>query len=103
MVEGKLQSWGRAETVIKILDTDAAHGALEATLEEIVEAVRNCGDRQSSLVYLQQDCQCCYTLYPMSKVCKLYKMYQWCLFSSHMRYHTFKRKVCLFVLFLNIW
>lgn len=69
MVEGKLQSWGRAETVLKILDIDVAGKKLEATLEDIVEAVYNCGDRQSSLVYLQQECQCCFTYFPMSKVC----------------------------------
>lgn len=68
MVEGKLQSWGRAETVLKILDIDVAGKKLEATLEDIVEAVYNCGDRQSSLVYLQQECQCCFTYFPMSKV-----------------------------------
>lgn len=72
MVEGKLQSWGRAETVLKILDIDVAGKKLEATLEDIVEAVYNCGDRQSSLVYLQQECQCCFTYFPMSKVCVLY-------------------------------
>lgn len=68
MVEGKLQSWGRAETVLKILDIDVAGKKLEATLEDIVEAVYNCGDRQSSLVYLQQECQCCFTYFPMSKI-----------------------------------
>lgn len=72
MVEGKLQSWGRAETVLKILDIDVAGKKLEATLEDIVEAVYNCGDRQSSLVYLQQECQCCFTYFPMSKVCVFY-------------------------------
>ncbi|XP_062593006.1 uncharacterized protein LOC134254512 isoform X1 [Saccostrea cucullata] len=68
MVEGKLQSWGRAETVLKILDQDVARNNLEATLEDIVEAVYNCGDRQSSLVYLQQECQCCFSYFPMSKI-----------------------------------
>lgn len=68
LVEGRLQSWGRAATVIKILDHDVADKTLEAELEDIVEAVRNCGDRQSSLIYLQQDCDCCYGKFPMSKV-----------------------------------
>lgn len=68
MVEGKLQSWGRADTVLKILDIDVLAKKLEATLEDIVEAVYNCGDRQSSLVYLQQECQCCFAYFPMSKV-----------------------------------
>ena len=72
MVEGKLQSWGRALTVIKILDTDVAGGSLDATLEEIVEAVRNCGDRHSSLAYLQQMCQICFCPYPMGKVRQLW-------------------------------
>ncbi|KAK3086203.1 hypothetical protein FSP39_015157 [Pinctada imbricata] len=68
MVEGKLQSWGRAHTVIRILDIDVAEKGLEATLEDIVEAVRNCGDRQSSLAYLQQECQLCFCYYPMGKI-----------------------------------
>ncbi|KAJ8303183.1 hypothetical protein KUTeg_019579 [Tegillarca granosa] len=68
LVEGRLQSWGRAATVIKILDHDVADKTLEAELEDIVEAVRNCGDRQSSLIYLQQDCDCCYGKFPMSKI-----------------------------------
>ena len=69
-VEGKLRSWGRAEMVVTILDTEVTLSAtpLECTLEDIIEAVRNCGDRKSSLVYLKQTCEICYSDFPMSKV-----------------------------------
>lgn len=67
-MEGKLQSWGRAEIVIRILDEEVAQNNLEASLEEVVEAVRNCGDRASSLIFLKQYCECCYSQFPMTKV-----------------------------------
>ena len=67
-MEGKLQSWGRAEIVIRILDEEVAQNKLEASLEEVVEAVRNCGDRASSLIFLKQYCECCYSEFPMTKV-----------------------------------
>jgi len=69
-VEGQLRSWGRAETVITILDQDITNSAepLDVSLDDVIEAVRNCGDRRSSLKYLQQECGLCYTCYPMPKV-----------------------------------
>lgn len=70
LVEGKLQSWGRAEIVTRILDEEVDTGNIEASLEEVVEAVRNCGDRASSLVFLKQYCQICYSQFPMTKVIK---------------------------------
>ncbi|XP_052816593.1 uncharacterized protein LOC128243102 isoform X2 [Mya arenaria] len=72
-VEGKLRSWGRAETVVRILDEDVAgnEGSLQCTLDDIIEAVRNCGDRRSSLIFLKQECGICFSYYPMSKICKL--------------------------------
>lgn len=78
LVEGKLRSWGRAELVIKLLDHDlpAAYSSqgitngedYYCTLEDVVEAVRNCEDKRSALVYLMQECQICFSHYPMSKV-----------------------------------
>ncbi|XP_063439379.1 uncharacterized protein LOC134720797 [Mytilus trossulus] len=68
LVEGKLQSWGRAEIVIRILDEEVATKNIEASLEEVVEAVRNCGDRASSLVFLKQYCEICYCQFPMTKI-----------------------------------
>ena len=70
-VEGKLQSWGRAETVIIILDTEAEQleDVVDCTLDDLVEAVKNCGDRKRSLAYLKQECGICFSYYPMNKVC----------------------------------
>lgn len=65
-IEGKLKSWGRAELVIKILDNDLPEE--DISLEDVVEAVRNCQDRNSALAYLQQECALCFTNFPMSKV-----------------------------------
>ena len=69
-VEGKLQSWGRAETVIIILDTEADQlkDVVDCSLDDIVEAVKNCGDRKRSLGYLKQECGICFSYYPMNKV-----------------------------------
>lgn len=64
-VEGQLRSWGRAELVIKILDNDLPDNV---SLEDVVEAVRNCQDRNSALAYLQQECALCFANFPMSKV-----------------------------------
>ncbi|XP_005111217.1 E3 ubiquitin-protein ligase lubel [Aplysia californica] len=66
LVEGRLKSWGRAEMVISILDQGVPR--TEVSLEDVVEAVRNCRDRQSALAYLQQECQICYATFPMSKI-----------------------------------
>ncbi|XP_033753784.1 LOW QUALITY PROTEIN: E3 ubiquitin-protein ligase RNF31-like [Pecten maximus] len=68
LVEGKLQSWGRAEVVIKILDIDVATKKVEASLGEIVEAVKNCQDYKSSLVYLSQECEICTGKFAMSRI-----------------------------------
>ena len=78
LVEGKLQSWGRADMVVKLLDVDlpAAYRSSglapgeEApySLEDVVEAARNCRDRQTARVYLMQQCSTCFAYYPMSKV-----------------------------------
>ena len=45
-------------------------GDLEAgvTLEDVVEAVRQCRGRASALAYLHQECQICFSTFPMSKV-----------------------------------
>ncbi|BFZ13030.1 hypothetical protein BsWGS_16069 [Bradybaena similaris] len=64
-VEGQLRSWGRAELVIKILDNDLPDNV---SLEDVVEAVRNCQDRNSALAYLQQQCALCFANFPMSKI-----------------------------------
>ncbi|RUS89414.1 hypothetical protein EGW08_002851, partial [Elysia chlorotica] len=74
-VEGRLHSWGRADMVIKILDQDAEiqedldEGRV--TLEDIVEAVRDCQDRASALAYLRQECQICFGRFPMNKIYNL--------------------------------
>lgn len=75
-VEGKLRSWGRAEMVVTILDNEVTKSEtpLECTLEDIIEAVRNCGDKKSSLIYLTQECGICYSKYPMSKVCQYFAL-----------------------------
>ena len=85
LVEGKLQSWGRADMVIKLLDVDlpasyqsaslAQGEELPYTLEDVVEAARNCRDRQSARVYLTQECSTCLALYPMSKVCWFFSLF----------------------------
>ncbi|KAH3807990.1 hypothetical protein DPMN_136338 [Dreissena polymorpha] len=56
--------------VIRILDEHFQEddGTQAWTLEGIIDAVRNCGDHRSSLVYLSQECQLCFCLNPMSKV-----------------------------------
>ncbi|KAL8619465.1 hypothetical protein ACOMHN_011816 [Nucella lapillus] len=98
LVEGQLKSWGRAEMVIKLLDVDLPltyppprhHPQHRSdgedppfTLEDVVEAVRNCRDRQSARVYLTQQCLTCFACYPMSKIRNLNfcqcKMCQDCL------------------------
>ncbi|XP_071091863.1 E3 ubiquitin-protein ligase RNF31-like isoform X1 [Haliotis cracherodii] len=75
LVEARLQSWGRAETVVKILDNDLEtlkqESDYEYTLEDVVEAVRNCQDRRSSIVYLQRECVICMSRFPMSKMMNL--------------------------------
>lgn len=72
LVEGKLRSWGRAELVIKLLDeylpAAYTHDDSHYSLEDVVEAVRNCRDRQSALAYLTQECSICFAPYPMGRV-----------------------------------
>ncbi|GFN77187.1 E3 ubiquitin-protein ligase rnf31 [Plakobranchus ocellatus] len=71
-VEGRLHSWGRAEMVVKILDQDKElqqdlnEGSV--TLEDVVEAVRDCQSRASALAYLRQECQICFGRFPMNKI-----------------------------------
>lgn len=69
-VEARLRSWGRAQTVITILDDNITNNDdfKECKLEDVIEAVRNCGDRHSSLTYLTQECEICFMYYPMHKV-----------------------------------
>ncbi|XP_046562872.1 uncharacterized protein LOC124271750 [Haliotis rubra] len=75
LVEARLQSWGRAEIVVKILDNDLEklkqESDYEYTLEDVVEAVRNCQDRRSSIIYLQRECVICMSKFPMSKMMNL--------------------------------
>ncbi|XP_067651043.1 E3 ubiquitin-protein ligase RNF31-like isoform X2 [Haliotis asinina] len=75
LVEARLQSWGRAEIVVKILDNDLdklkQESDYEYTLEDVVEAVRNCQDRRSSIIYLQRECVICMSKFPMSKMMNL--------------------------------
>ncbi|XP_059156030.1 E3 ubiquitin-protein ligase lubel-like isoform X2 [Physella acuta] len=66
LVEGALKSWGRADLVIKILDSELENENI--ALEDVVEAVRNCQDKTSALAYLQQQCEICLTNFPMSKI-----------------------------------
>lgn len=62
MAEKDVTSWGRAETVIKLIDE--GYG-----VDDSVEAARNCGDLQRSLRYLKQECPLCAEERPMSQVC----------------------------------
>ena len=65
LVEGGLQSWGRAETALKILGIQDK----DFELSDVFDAVRTSrGDMNSSLQYLEKTCEICYTEYPMSKV-----------------------------------
>lgn len=95
LVEGKLRSWGRAELVIKLLDQDlpeaysriagSSQEDADYCLDDVIEAVRNCRDRRSALVYLMQECQICLAHYPMSKVGKpffLFYLVSVCLLST---------------------
>ncbi len=61
-----MQGWGRAENVLKILDM--LESEQEATVEDVIEAVSNCGNINDSLKFLKQECQICFAPYPMSKV-----------------------------------
>ncbi|ESO87906.1 hypothetical protein LOTGIDRAFT_52443, partial [Lottia gigantea] len=71
-MEGKLKSWGRAETVIKIVDEELSKSCLEmSSLEDVIEACRNCLGFKTSLGYLQQECEICYTKFPMNKITSL--------------------------------
>lgn len=94
LVEARLQSWGRAETVVKILDNDLETLKQESdydyTLEDVVEAVRNCQDRRSSIVYLQRECVICMSRFPMSKVFDIlnkYLMKNFLCTSAHVLIH----------------
>lgn len=60
-VEKSLQSWGRAETAIKLIDRGFA-------VEDAVEAAKQCGDLSRSLRYLQQECPLCFEMKPMNQV-----------------------------------
>ena len=64
LVERCLQSWGRAETAVKLIDRGFA-------VEDAVDAARQCGDLQRSLRFLQQECPLCFDEKPMSQV-KIY-------------------------------
>ncbi|XP_064611767.1 E3 ubiquitin-protein ligase lubel-like [Liolophura sinensis] len=64
LVEGRLQGWIRAKAVIHIFTRPDQNFALQ----DVIEAVKNCGDVASSLVYLQQECEICFSNYPMSKI-----------------------------------
>ena len=66
LVEGRLKGWLRAEMVINILDAGVPD--TEVTVEDVVEAVRNCVDTKSAMAYLRQECQICFSTYPMGKV-----------------------------------
>lgn len=40
----------------------------DIVLDEVVEAVRQCGNRHTALLFLQQECMICYCPSPASKV-----------------------------------
>ena len=68
LAEKDVQSWGRAEVVIKLID----HGC---GVDDSVEAARNCGDFARSLRYLRQECPICTLEHPMSQVCVYLVLY----------------------------
>ena len=67
LAEKDLASWGRAETAIKLID-------MEFSLEDSVEAAKNCGDLKRCLRYLKQECPLCTEEFPMSQVCFFFIM-----------------------------
>jgi hypothetical protein len=56
-----MQSRGRAETAIKLLDMDF-------NLEDCIEAAKAFGDMKRALAYLRRECPICYDEKPMSQV-----------------------------------
>lgn len=66
LVEGKMQGWGRAENVLKVLDLLPSDQ--EVTIKDIIDAVSDCGNVTDSIKRLLQDCEICYCTSPISKV-----------------------------------
>jgi E3 ubiquitin-protein ligase RNF31 len=56
-----MQSWGRAEIAIRIID-------MGYNVEDSIEAAKACGDLERSLAYLQQECPICFDKKPMGQV-----------------------------------
>ena len=67
MAEGGLATWTMAQNLVRIADMDDLDAEID--MDDIVEAVGNCPDVYSALVYLQQECATCMCNFPMSKVC----------------------------------
>lgn len=63
LVEARLQGWGRAENVIKLIDE-----GLEVTVNEVIDAVLQRGDLTRARDFLQQECCICLMTYPASQV-----------------------------------
>ena len=61
LAEKCFQSWGRAETAIKLIDMDFS-------VEDACEAAQACGYVERALRYLQQECPWCIEEKPMSQV-----------------------------------
>ncbi len=66
LIEGKLPSWGRAQTVLQILDDGDVD--LSITIEDILQAVRAYGHKQQALDYLTKECQICLNNCPIHRV-----------------------------------
>ena len=71
LVECRLQGWVRADCVLRILNKvsgEEVEDGENVTLEDVVEAVRNCDDFHSACNFLKQECQICYNAVPRNKV-----------------------------------
>lgn len=66
LVEGFLKSWGRVETVLHLLDNVDLDPSI--SLDDIIDAANECGNKTSTLQYLQQECQICFTTCSRNKV-----------------------------------
>lgn len=69
LAETRLPGWQRAENVLTIFEEPSLLNS-EATLTDIVDAVKNCGTVDESRQFLQQQCEICFDSFP----CRLVSM-----------------------------
>ena len=74
LAEGRLQCWGEAENVLRLLRRCGGEGRAEGEdwsavqLKDIVEAVTEVGDFRRAISLLQQPCSVCLCMMPHNKV-----------------------------------